>query len=155
MRLYLVRHGKAVQTGDEWERPLAARGRRDVGRIAASLAATGCRVARVVHSGRARARETAELLSASIGPKGMVEEMGQGLQPEDSTDVLAWTAANWEDDVMAVGHEPFMGRMVAQLLCGNPDMPLAIMKTGAVVCLERGGDGGWSLCWMIVPKIVP
>jgi phosphohistidine phosphatase len=155
MRLYLVRHGKAEQGGDDWERPLAPRGRRDVSRLAAWLREAGCRVDRVVHSGRARARETAEILSAAIGPKGKVEELRQGLQPEDATDVLAWAAGGWDDDVMAVGHEPFMGRMVAQLLCGNPDAPLAAMKTGAIVCLERTADSGWALCWMITPKLVP
>ena len=153
MRLYLARHGKAVLTGDEWKRPLAPRGRRDVARLAAFLAAAGCRVGRVVHSGRARARETAELLSAAIGPRGRVEEWRDGLQPEDSTDLLAKAAAGWDDDVMAVGHEPFMGRMVAHLLCGDPDAQLAIMKTGTVVCFEQAGDR-WRLCWMIGPKIV-
>ncbi len=153
MRLYLVRHGKAEQGGGEWERPLTARGIRDVGRIAACLEKAGCRVARVVHSGRTRARQTAELLSAAVNPQGRVEEMRIGLQPDDATDVLAKAAAGWDDDVMVVGHQPFMGRMAAHLLCGDSGVPLVTVKTGSVICCERTG-GGWALCWMIVPSIV-
>lgn len=152
MRLYLVRHGKAEQDGDEWARPLTARGRRDVGRIAACLEKAGCRVDRVVHSGRVRARQTAELLSSSVGPQGRVEEMRIGLQPDDATDILLRAAVGWADDVMVVGHQPFMGRMAAHLLCGDPEVSLAIVKTGCVLCCERVG-GRWALCWMIEPSI--
>lgn len=153
MRLYLVRHGKAVPVGDEWRRPLAPRGRRDVARVAACLEKAGYRVGRVLHSGRERARETAEILSAAIGPAGRVEEMRHGLQPEDSPEILARAAAGWNEDVMAVGHEPFMGRMLARLLCGDADAPLALVKTGTVVCVEGVGDR-WCLRWMIGPKLL-
>ncbi len=154
MRLYLVRHGKAEQLGGEWERPLTARGQRDVIRMAAYLDKVDCRVTRIVHSGRMRARQTAELLSGAIGPQGRVEEMRDGLQPDDGTDLLARAAAGWNDDVMAVGHQPFMGRMAAELLCGNPEVPLLVVKTGTVICLERIDDGVWSLRWMIAPSMV-
>lgn len=154
MRLYLVRHGKAESGGDEWKRPLTARGRAEVGRIAAHLEKAGCRVARVLHSGRWRARQTAEVLSAAIGPRGQVEEMRDGLQPEDTPDALAGAAAGWDEDVMVVGHQPFMGRAAAQFLCGDADTPLVSVKTASVICCERTGDGAWALCWMLEPSIV-
>ncbi|MCZ6522899.1 MAG: histidine phosphatase family protein, partial [Alphaproteobacteria bacterium] len=62
MRLYLVQHGEALAKEVDAERRLSADGRRDVRRLAEFLAKSGLRVRKVLHSGKARARETAELL---------------------------------------------------------------------------------------------
>ena len=62
MRLYLVQHGDAVPERLDPERPLSAAGRREVEAVARLLAGAGARVAHVVHSGKLRAQQTAELL---------------------------------------------------------------------------------------------
>ena len=63
MKLYLVRHGEALSEHVARERPLSDKGKRDAAAMAAFLGRAGIRVAEVQHSGKARARETAELLS--------------------------------------------------------------------------------------------
>jgi phosphohistidine phosphatase SixA len=63
MRLYLVQHGDAVPERLDPERPLSASGRREVQAVARLLADTGVRAAHVVHSGKLRAQQTAELLA--------------------------------------------------------------------------------------------
>ena len=56
MTLYLVQHGEAKAEAEDPERPLTARGRDDIGRLAALLARIGVRVARLEHSGKRRAQ---------------------------------------------------------------------------------------------------
>ena len=158
MRLYLVQHGDAVPEAENPDRPLSAKGRKDVGRIAALLARGGVRVARVLHSGKARARETAVLLAQVLGPGGVVEEAAGGLAPTDSTEPLFAAADGWSRetvDVMVVGHQPFMGRMAAHLVAGSPQVPVVGFQPGSVVCLERASpEAPWIIAWMVRPELL-
>ncbi len=157
MKLYLVQHGEAVPAEDDPDRPLSDNGRTDVRRVA-SVRAGSVRVARIIHSPKMRARDTAVLLAQVLGPGGVVEEATSGLAPNDATDALARAIAGWSDDAMVVGHLPFMGRLAAYLVAGSEDADVAAFRPGTVVCLERadggedGGGGGWTLAWMVRPE---
>jgi phosphohistidine phosphatase len=65
-RLFLIRHAKAEPSvgRDDYERRLTDRGRADARGIAAALAARRMLPDLLVHSGAARAKETAENLAA-------------------------------------------------------------------------------------------
>ena len=154
MRLYLVQHGDAVPENENPERPLSEKGRRDVQRMASFLARSGMRVARVVHSGKVRARDTAVFLSQTLGPNGVVEEASAGLAPRDDTDRLLEAISLWTDDMMVVGHMPFMGRMVSRLVSGNEDAAVAAFVPATVVSLEKGDDDTWSIEWMVTPALL-
>ena len=67
MRLYLLQHGEALAKEIDPERPLSDRGRADVSRLAALLRARGMGVGWIAHSGKARARESAEILAPALG----------------------------------------------------------------------------------------
>ena len=118
MKLYLVRHGAAAPAEENPEQPLTEKGRQDIQRLAVFMARCGVRVARVIHSGRKRAQDTAVLLADVVGPGKVVEEAESGLGPNESTDLLATAAAALTEDVIVVGHQPLLGRMVARLLAG-------------------------------------
>ena len=153
MRVYLVQHGAALPEAENPERPLSDKGRRDVQRLASLVARAGVRVARVLHSPKARARDTAVLFSQVLGPNGVVEEADRGLAPNDATDALAGAIAGWEDDVMVVGHLPHMGRLVSRLVTGSDDAGVVAFEPGAVVCLEAG-EASWSVVWMASPGLI-
>ncbi len=155
MRVYIARHGHAVASEQDSKRPLSEQGRRDVQRMASFLARAQVRVARVVHSGKTRAAQTALLLAEVIGPGRLVEEMSMGLNPEDDPSHAAKAIAGWNEDVMLVGHLPHLGRLVSLLIAGDGDRSVVDFSTGAVACLERGDNGsGWRLCWMLEPKLL-
>jgi phosphohistidine phosphatase len=155
MRIYLVQHGAAVPKDEDKERPLSASGREDVKRMASFLARSRVSVARVVHSGKRRATETALLLSRVLGPGSIVEEMARGLQPDDPTDDLAAAIGTWTEDAMIVGHLPFVGRLAARLVAGDEDLGVVQFRPGTVACLERGGNGGgWSVAWVVRPELL-
>ena len=94
------------------ERPLSERGRNDVERLAQFLAASGMGVQRLYHSGKLRARQTAELLAARIGSVDAIEA-SPGLNPNDAVEPIAERIAAWREDTLLVGHLPFMARLVA------------------------------------------
>jgi phosphohistidine phosphatase len=155
MKLCLVRHGAATPMEENPGQPLTEKGRRDIQRLAVFLARSGVSVARVIHSGKKRAEETAVLLADVVGPGKVVEEAEAGLGPNDSTDLLATAAAALIEDAMVVGHQPFMGRMVARLLAGTEDAIGVAFEPGTVVCLERSDNGGgWHLNWMAGPRLL-
>ena len=155
MKLYLVQHGEAVPEAEDANRPLSAKGQTDIERMAAFMARSGVRATRVIHSGKRRALDTAVLLAQVVGPGKIVEEAEAGLAPNDSTNLLAAVAASLEDDVMVVGHIPFMGRMVSRLIAGSEDAVRVAFQPGTVVCLERSDDTeGWSLNWMAGPALL-
>jgi len=155
MRVYLVQHGAAVPKDEDPARPLSASGRQDVQRVASFLGRSRVAVARVIHSGKRRALETALLLAEVIGPGSVVEEAARGLEPDDSTDRLAETIDTWTEDTLVAGHMPLMGRMVARLVAGNEDTPVVHYTPGTVVCLERGGNGGgWTIAWVVRPELL-
>jgi phosphohistidine phosphatase len=153
MRLYLVQHGEALPKEEDPDRPLSKRGRRDVVRTARFLEEAGIQVARVAHSGKTRARQTAELLAGAVAPGGAAEARS-GIGPKDPIEPVAEEVASWSEDTMLVGHLPFMGRLASWLLWQGEHPESVGFRPGSVVCLERGAERGWSLAWMIRPELL-
>lgn len=151
MRLYLVQHGEALAKEADATRPLSDRGLDDVRKLAGFLAARGLGPARVVHSGKLRARQTAEMLAAAM--EAPVEAI-EGLDPGASTEDLAQRAACWDDDTMVVGHLPFLDRFVARACTGRERGNMIAYRPGSLVCLERGEDGAFRIAWMIRPELL-
>jgi phosphohistidine phosphatase len=154
MKVYLVQHGEAKTEEEDPERPLSKKGLKDVQKVAAFLAGAGVKVARVLHSGKKRALETAEILSTSIGPERKVDEVG-GLKPLDDPRIWFERILKAEKDTMLVGHLPYMSRLASLLLKGDAERNAVNFKQGSVVCLEDPGDGNFSVEWMVTPDLVP
>jgi phosphohistidine phosphatase len=153
MRLYLVQHGEALPKQVDPERPLSEQGRADVARIADFLKLAGIRVIRVAHSGKTRAKQTAELLAAAVAQGGDAESRS-GIDPLDPIGPLAEEAASWSQDTMLVGHLPFMGRLASWLVSRAEQADAVAFRPGSVVCLERGTEGLWTLAWMMRPELL-
>lgn len=152
MKLYLVQHGEACAEDVDPERPLTARGRADVAALADFLGRAGVRVGRVVHSGKLRARQTAECLAASVAPGGAAEA-GTGLAPNDDPACFDWQGESGGQDLLVVGHLPFMARAVSLLVLGEADRPVVAYTPGSLVCLETAGPG-WQIAWMVRPALL-
>ena len=153
MRLYLVQHGEALPKERDPDRPLSEAGRANVEHLAGFLAGRSLRVARVLHSGKTRARQTADALARAMTP-GAASEARTGLDPNDPTDAIAAEAAGWTGDGALVGHLPFMDRLASRLVTGRDDSGVVAFRPGAMLCLERGDDGAWSIAWLLRPEVV-
>jgi phosphohistidine phosphatase len=142
-RLFLIRHAKTephVGT-DDYQRRLTDRGRADARRIAAALAARKMLPEVLVHSGAARARETAEILAAEWKRKVALREEAR-LYDAGLASLLALTRALSNDDarVGLVGHNPGLGELATTLTGSGADPELrrlaAKYPTGAVAALD-------------------
>ena len=153
MKLYLVQHGDSQPKEVDPERGLSDLGREDVRRVAALMTTSGVRVSRILHSGKRRAEETAWLLRDCLTPGGLLTER-DGITPLDPVDEVAEEVDTWSEDIMLVGHLPFMAKLVSRLVAGNGESPLAAFQPGTVVCLERSEEGNWIIAWMIRPELV-
>ncbi len=159
MRLYLVQHGEALPKERDHERHLSSDGAYEVRRMALFLSRRGVTAGRVVHSGKARAEQTALALAEAVGGRGVPVEAVEGLAPNDSTDALTDLVARIgaedpQGSLMAVGHLPFMGKMAARLVAGDEDASVVGFRPGTVVCLEDSGQGTWVVAWMIRPELL-
>ncbi len=83
MHLYLVQHGDALPKDLDPGRPLSDKGLADIGRLADWLGERGVKVTEILHSGKTRARQTAELLGSVVESGDRIRE-GSGLGPNDS-----------------------------------------------------------------------
>jgi phosphohistidine phosphatase len=147
MRLYLVQHGEATSEEEDPDRPLTDRGAGDVGRVAQLARDAGVeRVDRVIHSGKTRARQTAEIWGEVLGVP-VVEE--KGLAPLEDPSVWEARVATEERDFMLVGHLPHLAGLAGLLLGTDPERPRVTFRQGGLVSLE-GDRSGWSV-WLLLP----
>ena len=155
MHIYLVQHGAAMPKDENPKKPLSEGGREDVKKMASFLGRSRISAARVIHSGKLRALETALLLAEVLGPGNVVEESECGLAPNDSTDELFAAIDGWTEDTIVVGHLPFMSKMVSRLVTGDEDETVVHFKPGSVARLERGENGGgWTVTWFLRPELL-
>jgi phosphohistidine phosphatase len=106
MALFLVQHGESLPKAIDPERSLSDEGKNTVDRMAKVAADYGVRISLIKHSGKARARQTAEIMASRLHPEGGLRESA-GLNPNDDVAVVA-TAMSSDGNVMLVGHLPFM-----------------------------------------------
>jgi len=148
-----MQHGEAVSSEQDPARPLSETGRRDVERLATVLAARGVRMSRVLHSGKLRAQQTAEILAAALAP-GATPQAHEGLAPKDRASDLASGLAAWNTDSLIVSHLPFLDHCLSWLVSGHEGGGIAAFQPGAIVCLTPDERGGWSIVWMLQPDLL-
>jgi phosphohistidine phosphatase len=152
MALFLVQHGKSQPKDVDPEQGLSAEGIAEVERVATAARGLGLRVSRIVHSTKKRARQTAEIFAAALKPAGGVFEQ-EGLKPLDDTAAFAATITE-TDDLLVVGHLPFMERLVSYLVTGAMEPAVLKFMNGGIVCLDRDPAGNrWFIRWTIVPRL--
>jgi len=152
MQLYLVQHGPALTKEEDPNRPLSEAGQKLAKRSAAHAARLGVRVSEIRHSDKLRAAQTAEAFEAALGA---ARRQAEGLAPNDDVSGIRREVQSREENLMIVGHLPFLGRMAAALLCQDESMPVVAFEQAGVVRLDRDEGGRWSLRWAIPPDIMP
>ncbi len=152
MRLYLVQHGEAKSKQEDPERGLTNKGISDIETLADFLKAK-VSFDRVVHSGKLRAQQTADILTAAIAPN-ITPAVIDCINPNDDPEKLAKLIVSWTGDNLIIAHLPFMARMVGLLVNNNPDNTLNNYQPGSMVCLEKeDGAGEWKIAWILRPEL--
>lgn len=152
MAVYLVQHGLSLPKTHDRHQALSRAGRAEVERIAVAARDYRIPVARILHSGKLRAQQTAEILCAHLAPAGGVAPLDD-MGPND--DVIAFAERlDPESNDLYVGHLPFMGRLAAYLLTGTTQRPIIRFQNAGIVCLAQAeAFDGWVIKWALMPKI--
>ena len=152
MAIYLTQHGKCLSKEQDPEKGLSQDGLAETERIARVAAEYQLNVNTIIHSGKKRARQTADIFVKYLKPVGGIEK-GDGLKPLD--DVKAWALKlEPEADLMLVGHLPFMERLTGLLTTGNADLAPYKFQNSGIVCLDRQAESDrWAISWSLSPQI--
>jgi len=152
MRVYLVQHGEAKRKEEDPARPLTENGKVEVERVGRFLAKIGVKVDRILHSGKLRAAQTAELIAKYVKPMKKVEAASD-LDPLADPRIWAKKLNKGVNDLMLVGHLPHLEKLASLLLTGRDDLEIIKFRYGGVICLER--NEGWSILWIVRPDTLP
>lgn len=161
MNIFILRHGIAVERGtkgfdSDSQRPLTPKGRRQLRKSAAAMKRMRLHFDLILSSPYERAKKTAEIvagelkltkrlrltdaLRAEVAPASVVAEM-MGLK-------------RGPEDVLLVGHEPYLSRLISLLVSGNGDMMIDLKKGGlGKLEVEKLHPGKCAqLAWLLTPK---
>ena len=148
MPVYLVHHGNAVASDVDAMRPLSDAGREATARVAGEAARRGARPEVVWHSGKLRARQTAEIYWRACNPAAAFSA-ARGLQPDDPPVWMRDQLTGDARSLMLVGHMPHLPALLLALLGEGPDTEYGFPLHGCVA-LEQDGDR-WKELWRIKP----
>jgi phosphohistidine phosphatase len=145
--LYLVHHGDAVGPDVDVRRPLSTSGREQVEELARQAAARGARPVVVWHSGKLRARQTAEAFWRSCNALAEFAAT-KDLQPDDQPTWIRDRLIGETRDVLIAGHFPHLPRLLA-LLVGSSEH--SAFPPHGVVALASDAEGRWREEWRLAP----
>ncbi len=152
MRLYMVRHGEPKPKEKDPERNLTEQGRLDVITIGHFLEQSSLIIPEIWYSTKARARQTAEIIAQSLGTVALIEK--EGLGPLDRVEPVRGEISNREEDLMLVGHLPFLSRL-ASIILGLPiDKAVFPFRAAEIIGLERDEEGKWHLLFSLYPRLL-
>jgi phosphohistidine phosphatase len=152
MKLYLMQHGNPVSKDIDKTKPLSKQGIEDVNRVARFLATNGIKFDELLHSGKVRAEQTAEIIK-SIVCEGITPVERDDISHLDDVSSVAGYIISGEKDIMIVGHLPHLSRLTSFLVTGSESGDIAAFKQGGIVCLSQAGDK-WAISWMIIPELM-
>ena len=143
--IYLVHHAHAVEPDVDPQRPLSAAGRAHAMALAAAAAHRGVRPVVIWHSGKLRARQTAEAFRAACNSQAEFAAI-RGLQPTDPPEWIRDRLVDETREVMLVGHFPSLPRILHLLVTGRADGEANAFPLHGLVQLRAVGDR-WVIEW--------
>ena len=159
MNLFFLRHAKAFPRGPKYrpdsKRPLTREGERTLREVARGIQRQDLAFDLILASPYLRALRTAEILAEAFDSKKLfvTNHLAADADPRQVVAEINENFATLENIVL-VGHEPFLSGLISILLSGEPGMKIDFKK--AALCklsVEdlRFGDCA-SLCWLLTPR---
>lgn len=161
MELYILRHAIAVERGtegykDDSQRPLTPKGERKMKQIAGGMKELGLTFDLVLSSRFVRARQTAEIVADTFKVKDRLKFSAHLAPEEDAEDLVHDLKRLYHQpkSVLLVGHEPYLGDLIATLLAGKPAFDVTLKKGG--LCLLNVESLHYGRCatleWLLTPR---
>jgi phosphohistidine phosphatase len=161
MNIFFLRHGIAVERGTKGfekdsERPLTAKGKRQLRKSAAGMKKIKLRFDLILSSPYERARRTAEIVAEELKLKKRLKVTDALKYENDPAQVIGELATlkRAPHNVLLVGHEPYLSRLASMLVSGNGDLAMDLKKGGlGKLEMESLHVGRCAqLAWLLTPK---
>lgn len=151
MALFLVQHGKSLPKEKDPDQGLSKDGFAETKALAELAVENNVQIVRIIHSGKKRALQTAEIFLQALEPEAGISK-GAGLAPLDDVSEFAATLTN-EENIMVVGHLPFLERLVSFLVVGTTEKPVVKLQNSGIVCLDTEDvSDTWYIRWALYPR---
>jgi phosphohistidine phosphatase len=142
--VHLVHHADALGPHIDAQRPLSSLGLEQAAWLAQRAVEAGVKPSAIWHSGKLRARQTAEAFLRACNPSARFL-MVRGLRPEDPVDWIRDMLEGEHEDVLAAGHMPHIAQLSMHL---GSDAPIPIH---GIVTLERVEPRRYEERWRAQP----
>ena len=161
MNLYILRHGIAVEPGTpgyekDADRPLTSEGKRKLRQITKAMEALELSFDLILSSPYLRARQTAEIVAESLKARKRLE-LSDTLTPGGGPNKLLELLNRLQpppDNVLLVGHEPYLSGLISLLVTGSVTSAVIMKKGGlcklSTESLKHGRCA--ALEWLLTPK---
>jgi len=162
MNIFILRHGIAVEPGtpgfeNDADRPLIPKGERRLRSAASAMKKLELSFDLILSSPFVRARQTAEIVAGELKLKKRIEFF-DGLLPGGNPRALIHALNELKpapENVLLVGHEPYLSWLISLLVSGGADAAAIEMKKGGLCKLEVGelrlGQCA-RLAWLLTPS---
>jgi len=132
----LLQHGDAKPETVDPERSLSEKGEQQARKAADFLKRLPFYPDLIVHSGKKRSKETAEIICFALG--GIKLEERAGIGPNDDIAPLKTELLRENRTILVVGHQPFLGKLAASLMEKEP--PVVDMQNASPLVLAKSGE---------------
>jgi phosphohistidine phosphatase len=161
MNLYLLRHGIAVDPGtagyaSDSERPLTAKGRSRLRAVARAMKQLDLDFDLILSSPLLRAKQTAEIIAKALKLRKPLV-LADDLAPAGNPRLLIQQVTRFRPEpasVLLVGHEPYLGKLMALLAAGNTSLEIDFKKGG--LCKLEAEFLRYGRCaklvWLLTPR---
>ncbi len=150
MALFLVQHGLSLSKNEDPDKGLSDTGKERTALIAGVAKNYSITVKSIVHSAKKRAVQTAAVFQEYLLPDNSMEEV-EGINPKDDVKLFA-ESINCGDNLMVVGHMPFMEKLVSYLTTGFETNRIYKFQNSGIICLDQEEDK-WFIKWTLNPNI--
>jgi len=162
MNLFLLRHGLAVEPTIpgfklDRDRPLTSAGRKKIRGLATLFRRLEISFDLLLASPYARAHQTAVIIAEGLGAQKALEistHLTPGASPKPLLEALNRRGSHLAD-VLLVGHEPDLSRLISVLVTGKTGLALEMKKGG--LCRLEIAKLHYGRCamlqWLIAPKL--
>jgi len=161
MKLYLMRHGIASEPdGPSFEvdsqRPLTAKGRDKINRIARTLKKLDIKPDLILSSPYVRAEQTATILAKEFDRREHLKFSDLLVPAGKAEAIISKIVENYMvDELLIVSHEPCLSLLISTLAAGHLELAINIKK-GGMCCLSADDlriERRATIEWLLTPKI--
>jgi phosphohistidine phosphatase len=161
VNIFILRHGIAVEPGTpgiktDAERPLIPKGEQRLRAAAAAMQKMDLSFDAIISSPYLRAKQTAEIVAKILKLEKKLA-ISSDLIPGGNPQALIRLLNELKpapENVLLVGHEPYLSRLIALLSSGSPAATIDMKKGG--LCKLEAEDLEYGHCatlaWLLTPK---